>query len=93
VSHLDAKTKTLTVMKDDSGTNAGETSFTLAPGVKIMQGSKAKSLGQLEAGERVKVTYTDQGVTHQAKRIDVLPTKTAKAAPAKSGGTKPESSD
>ncbi len=91
VSQLDAKAKILAVKKDDSGTTATEVSFTLAPDAKIMAGAKARSLGDLRVGESVKVTYTDQGSTHQAKRIDVLQANTAKAAPAKSSSTKPRS--
>jgi hypothetical protein len=92
VSHLDSAARTLAVKNHDGGTGK-EMKFALASDAKIMQGSQARGLGQLKIGERVKVTYADQGSTHQAKRIDVLPARTARAASAKSPGTEPKSSN
>lgn len=82
VSQLDSTAKTLAV-RDHVGTKGKEMTFTLDPGTKIMHGSKARSFSELKIGEQVKVSYSDQGSAHQAKRIEVLPAKTAKALPSK----------
>jgi len=87
VSHMDSAAKTLTV-KEHGGKTGHDMTFTMAPAAKIMQGSKARSLTELEVGERVKVTYSDLGSVHQAQRIEVLAAKTANAKPA----SKPKSS-
>lgn len=81
VSRTDSTAKTFVVK--DHATSAKEMTFSLAPDAKIMQGAKARSLAELKVGERVKVSYTDEGSKHQAKRVEVLPAKTAKAPPAK----------
>jgi len=82
ISQLDAKAKTVAVK--EHGMKAGkEMTFALAPDAKIMQGAKAKALTDLRVGEQVKVSYANQGATHQAERIDVLPRKSAKAMPSK----------
>jgi hypothetical protein len=80
VSHLDAKAKTVAV-KEEGGTTAKVTSFTLAPDAKVMEGSKVRTFAELKVGERIMVTYTDQGSTHQAKQIDMLPATAANVAP------------
>jgi hypothetical protein len=49
-----------------------EMTFTLATDAKIMAGPKAKNLGDLKVGERVKVSYLDEGKSHRAQRIDVV---------------------
>jgi hypothetical protein len=77
LTQLDAKARTLAVMKDSSAMSAPATSFTLAPDAKIMHGAKATSLGDLSVGQRVKVTYADEGSTHRANRIEVLTASTA----------------
>ena len=87
VTHVDAAAKTLAV-KDPSAKAAKEMTFTLLPETKIMEGPKARHLAELKVGEKVKVSYADQGMTHQAQRIEVAPAKTAKAAPAGSPGKK-----
>lgn len=76
VSQLDATAKTVTVK--ETRASGKEMTFTMAPSVKIMQGSRPKNLGDLEIGTRVTVTYADKGSTHMAKRIEVHPSKTAK---------------
>lgn len=86
VTRLDAAAKTLAV-KEQGGKTGKEMTFTLAPEAKIMQGSKATSLGALKVGEQVRVTYADQGSTHQAQRIEVLPAQTAKAGTSKTPAT------
>lgn len=90
VSHLDSTAKTLAV-KPNSGKQ--EMTFTLAPDAKIMQGSKAKSLAELKVGERVKVSYADEGSTHRAQRIEVFAAQTAKTYPMHPSATKPKSSN
>jgi hypothetical protein len=85
VSQLDSAARTLAV-KPNSGKQ--EMTFTLAPDAKIMQGAKARSLADLEVGERVKVSYADEGTAHKAERIEVFAAQ-AKTHP---GYTKPKSS-
>jgi TusA-related sulfurtransferase len=46
-----------------------------------MEGSKVRTFAELKVGERIMVTYTDQGSTHQAKQIDMLPATAANVAP------------
>jgi hypothetical protein len=77
LTRLDAKAKTLAVMKDSGSAAAQTTSFTLAPDAKIMQGTRTTSLDDLEVGQRVKVTYADEGSMHRAKRVEVLSANTA----------------
>lgn len=81
VSHLDKAAKTLAV-KERAGKPWKEMTFTLAPNAKITQGAQAKSLGELKVGERVRVTYDEQGDAHQAQKVEVLAAKTAQAKPA-----------
>lgn len=76
VSQIDGAAKTVVVKQK---TKAGdEMTFSVGLDTKIMQGSRAKSLGELEIGERVKLTYADEGPKHVAKRIEVLPAKAGK---------------
>jgi hypothetical protein len=73
VSHLDARARTLAVMREDVGVTARETSFQLADDAKIMRGGKATSLEDLQVGQKVEVTYADEGSVHRAKWVYVMP--------------------
>lgn len=87
IKSLDWLGETL-VLKEPGAKNAKEMTFSVAPEAKIMKGPKAMSLQELKVGEHAKVTYVEQGSQHQAQRIEVLPAKISKAAPAKKPATK-----
>jgi hypothetical protein len=87
IKSLDWLGETLS-LKESAAKNAKEMSFSVAPEATIMRGPKATSLEELKVGEHVKVTYLDKGSAHQAQRIEVLPGKISKAAPARKSATK-----
>lgn len=76
VKSIDQTEKTL-VVSSESGKE--QMTFKLASDAKIMQGTTAESLTALKVGERIKVSYLDEGSRHQANRIDLLSGSVAKA--------------
>lgn len=85
ISRVDSAAKTFVVKT--ATVPAREMSFQLAPGAKIMLGSRALDLDRLKSGEHVKVTYLDQGMLHKAQKIEVMAPKTASARPARKSMT------
>ena len=79
ISRIDSVAKTL-VVKEEGNTHT-EMTFTVGSYAKIMEGSKATSLGELKVGEHVKVSYADVGSKHEAQRVEAMPAKTAAAKP------------
>lgn len=92
VTHLDSVAKTVAVKEHDAMTGKVMT-FTLATDAKIMRGAAAKTLGDLKVGDQIKVAYADQGMTHKAHRIDLLPAKVAKAKTHPMSTSKPKASN
>ena len=86
VSRVDASAKTL-VIKEHGAKSGKEMTFTLASDAKVLEGYKSKSLADLKVGEQVRVSYADEGSKHEADRINLLPGKTAQAAPMKKKAT------
>jgi hypothetical protein len=75
LSSFDAASRTL-VVKETSAPRK-EVRLTLGDSAKIIALGKPGTTADLKAGERVKVSYTDQGATHQATRVEILPEKAA----------------
>ena len=78
LSKIDASARTFTV--DAAG---HPMDFTLAPGGVVMEDGKATSLGVLRSGEKVTVSYHDEGARHVASRIAAGAKPMAKPAAAK----------
>jgi 3-dehydroquinate synthase class II len=77
VTRVDATTHTLVIKEMAAPRN--EFQLMLDNAAQITQNGKPASAGDLKTGERVKVTYSDQGSTHQATRVEILPAKAAKS--------------
>lgn len=77
ISRIDSARKILVVKQQ--GPHMKEMNFALASNAEIKSGYLTKDLEDLKPGERVKVSYVDQGSKHEAQRIDLLHAKTAAA--------------
>jgi hypothetical protein len=76
ITSVSASAHTL-VVKESAAPRA-ELHLTLDDSAKIVSAGKPATLGDLSAGERVKVSYTGEGAARAATRVEILP---AKAAP------------
>lgn len=72
VVSVDAATRMLTV-REKTGNENKDWSFTVEENAKIMVGGKADSLDHLKAGDLVNVKYHDDGDTHMAVDVDSHP--------------------
>jgi multidrug resistance efflux pump len=81
ITKVDTSAKTVVVKEQFKPQK--EMTFSLASNAKILAGSKEKSLADLKVGERVKVSYTTEGMQHRAEKIEMLGMKTASAKPPK----------
>lgn len=82
ISRIDAAGKTFAVKHGDQ-----ELTFQLAADARIMTGARPGSLRTLAIGESVVVTYTDEGSSHVAQRVEVAKAKHDKKPQATAPGS------
>jgi Cu/Ag efflux protein CusF len=82
ITHVDAKARTISVKSSDRVID-----FEVAADATVMSGPHAEDLGMLEPGQKVDVTYSEEGKSAVASHIEVARASSSFSTSHPYGGT------